>query len=75
MGRGYLLDLQIEYEHSGADVRVDVYLRRVYTTLAYCLRKAYGIARECSPLAGRYEFMESEDYWKLIDVGVEAGLL
>jgi hypothetical protein len=45
--------------------------------MEYSLRKAYQVARVCSPISNHEGFNVEpcEDYWKIVEAGVEAGIL
>lgn len=69
--------MQLEYEHTWEEICYDPYVRRLYTTMAFSLGRAYMIARECSPMANCYEFKVGPcaNYWKLREAGINAGIL
>ena len=67
----------MEYEHPREEIRYDPYVRRLYTTMAFSLERAYVIARESSLIANCYGFDVElcRDYWKMKQVGIDAGIL
>jgi len=72
-----LLSKLLKYEHTWEEICYDLYVRRLYTTMAFSLGRAYVIARESSPMANCYGFDVEPcgNYWKMKQAGIDAGIL